>query len=83
MSSSTTTCTSPNVSRTRSADGSIEQDADVVLLLHSTREQMASPGTRPVSLAIAKNRQSQCAHMSLGFTGATMRFVPVNKHVLH
>lgn len=68
----------PRLSELRES-GSIEQDADVVLLLHSTREEIASRGMRPVALAIAKNRHGGCAHMGLGFSGESMRFVPV-KH---
>jgi replicative DNA helicase len=51
--------------------GSIEQDADVVLLLHAAEESF---GVRNVDLKVAKNRQGTCGKTSLIFDGSTMRF---------
>ena len=51
--------------------GSIEQDADAVILLHAAEESF---GVRHVDLMVAKNRQGVCGKMSLIFDGSTMRF---------
>lgn len=51
--------------------GSIEQDADTVLLLHAPSEN-----DNPERLLnIAKNRGGRCGTISLWFDGATMRFI--------
>ena len=51
--------------------GSIEQDADVVILLHAKGENF---GVRQVEMSVAKNRQGTCGATSLIFDGSTMRF---------
>lgn len=51
--------------------GSIEQDADVVILLHAKGESF---GVRQVEMCVAKNRQGTCGAASLIFDGSTMRF---------
>ena len=61
----------PKLSELRES-GSIEQDADVVMLLHAPNEGQA--GVRRTTLAIAKNRQGTCGKCDLIFTGETMRF---------
>ena len=59
----------PHLSDLRES-GSIEQDADAVLLLHAPngKEQKAR------ELAIAKNRQGRCGGIQLLFDGARMLF---------
>lgn len=52
--------------------GSIEQDADVVMLLHAPGD--AQGGARKVKLSVAKNRQGTCGVCDLIFMGETMRF---------
>ena len=53
--------TEPKLSDLRES-GSIEQDADVVMLLHAKEK------------GVAKNRQGTCGKTSLTFDGSTMRF---------
>ena len=62
----------PRLSELRES-GSIEQDADVVLLLHSPANSKKGAARR-VQLAVAKNRQGKREEMDLTFVGATMRF---------
>lgn len=57
--------TEPKLSDLRES-GSIEQDADVVMLLHAKE--------KGVDLLVAKNRQGTCGKTSLVFDGSTMRF---------
>lgn len=55
--------------------GSIEQDSDAVLLLHSPREK-----ERPErDLYLAKNRQGACKKLHLLFDGARMVFAENGK----
>lgn len=61
----------PKLSELRES-GSIEQDADVVLLLHAPNEGQA--GVRRTQLSVAKNRQGTCGTCELVFVGETMRF---------
>lgn len=67
---SANTGAAPKLSDLRES-GSIEQDADVVLLLHAKEESF---GVRQVDLKVAKNRQGTCGKTSLIFDGSTMRF---------
>lgn len=67
---SANTGAAPKLSDLRES-GSIEQDADVVLLLHAKDESF---GVRQVDLKVAKNRQGTCGKTSLIFDGSTMRF---------
>lgn len=59
----------PQLSNLRES-GSLEQDADTVLLLH--RESLES---RESTITVAKNRQGTRGTYSLIFDGSTMRFV--------
>lgn len=52
--------------------GSIEQDADAVLMLWPGRD--AGDGCKLVGLGIAKNRQGRCMDMVLNFRGAVQRW---------
>lgn len=63
----------PRLSELRES-GSIEQDADVVLLLHMKEKEMQKPGARMLEMAVAKNRQGSCGVTCLLFDGRTMRF---------
>lgn len=67
---SANTGSAPKLSDLRES-GSIEQDADVVILLHAKDESF---GVRQVDLSVAKNRQGTCGATSLIFDGSTMRF---------
>lgn len=67
---SANTGAAPKLSDLRES-GSIEQDADVVMLLHAKDESF---GVRHVDLKVAKNRQGTCGKTSLIFDGSTMRF---------
>lgn len=62
----------PRLSELRES-GSIEQDADVVLLLHSQAESQKR-SERTVYLVVAKNRQGRCGRVDLWFDGALMRY---------
>ena len=57
--------------------GSIEQDADVVFMLHREDGQEKQEKKR-VSIIIAKNRQGSTGTGSFIFDGAHMRFVPID-----
>lgn len=67
---SANTGAAPKLSDLRES-GSIEQDADVVILLHAKEENF---GVRHVDLKVAKNRQGTCGKTPLIFDGSTMRF---------
>lgn len=56
--------------------GSIEQDADCVILLHRPDDQLSQP-IKKIELCVAKHRQGSCGKTDLMFDGALMRFVPV------
>jgi len=47
--------------------GSIEQDADSVVMLWPVRE--LSEGAKLVGLSLAKNRQGRCGEVALHFNG--------------
>lgn len=57
--------------------GSIEQDADVVFLMHAPDQQQT--GRKQIEICIAKNRQGTCGTSELFFDGATMRFYQEEK----
>lgn len=57
--------------------GSIEQDADCVILLHRPDDQLSQP-IKKVELCVAKHRQGSCGKTELMFDGALMRFVPID-----
>lgn len=66
--------------------GSIEQDADVVLMMHApspeTDEQQQrweQTGMRPIQLFIAKNRCGRVGKLDLMFEGCRMRFMQVEE----
>jgi replicative DNA helicase len=59
--------------------GSIEQDADTVLLLHPRGAQ--TDGSILVSAMLKKNRQGQRGRFALAFYGATQRWEPSNADV--
>lgn len=65
----------PRLSELRES-GSIEQDADVVILLHDPKETERR-GAKPLQLFVAKNRQGRCGKLDLMFDGALMRFTQV------
>jgi replicative DNA helicase len=62
--------------------GAIEQDADVVLLLHRyTDEEMQNQGLRANSaLIVAKNRNGRTGEVYLNFQPQYVRFVPADLH---
>lgn len=53
--------------------GSIEQDADVVLLLHREQDMIGMPSSE-ATLAVAKNRQGALSHSILSFDGSSVTF---------
>lgn len=55
--------------------GSIEQDADVVIFIHS--EDEGESEIRDSELIVAKNRNGKRGFMNVGFKGACKRFVPM------
>ena len=75
----------PKLSELRES-GSIEQDADVVLMLHAPnaegdeqRQRWDQTGKRPIQLFIAKNRSGRTGKMDLMFEGCRMRFLQVDE----
>lgn len=58
--------------------GSIEQDADVVILLHRPDGQEQETKKR-IEIALAKNRQGSTGSSNLIFDGALMRFYPLEE----
>lgn len=59
--------------------GSIEQDADIVLLL-SENENPQGLQERPIVLTIAKNRRGECGDIFLDFKARISRFFQVENH---
>jgi replicative DNA helicase len=59
--------------------GAIEEDADVVALLHPWSDN--GDGTTTVVLKIAKNRQGRRGRLALSFHGATQRWEVSNADV--
>jgi replicative DNA helicase len=57
--------------------GSLEQDADVVLLIH--REEQSNEERQPVKLIIAKQRNGSTGDIDLLFDKARMRFFSTEK----
>ncbi len=75
----------PQLSELRES-GSIEQDADIVFLMHAPNaesdqqdEQWKKSGVRPISLTLAKNRQGSTGMINLNFEGCRMRFMQLEK----
>lgn len=70
----------PKLSHLRES-GSIEQDADMVLLIH--RPELNSPEAADVKnvveLLVAKNRNGPCAEFELFFDAARTRFTPLER----
>lgn len=64
--------TEPRLSDLRES-GSIEQDADVVILLHAPDEP--DGGLRRTEVCVAKNRQGTCGATTMWFDGEHMRFM--------
>ena len=58
--------------------GSIEQDADVVFLMHR-EEGQEKQARKSVSIAVAKNRQGDTGAGQFIFDGALMRFYPLKE----
>lgn len=58
--------------------GSIEQDADVVILLHRPDGEEKETKKR-IEIALAKNRQGSTGSSNLIFDGALMRFYPLEE----
>lgn len=67
----------PKLSELRES-GSIEQDADIVFLLHTPQGE-EQRGLKPMQLIVAKNRQGSTGMTDLMFDGALMRFTQVEK----
>lgn len=67
----------PRLSELRES-GSIEQDADIVFLLHApqTEEQR---GAKQMQLIVAKNRQGRTGKLDLMFDGSLMRFAQLEE----
>lgn len=63
----------PKLSELRES-GSIEQDADIVFLLHAPQIE-EQRGQKPMQLIVAKNRQGRTGLTDLMFDGALMRFM--------
>lgn len=57
--------------------GSIEQDADIVLLMHRPQAVEIVKGVSPMQIFIAKNRQGSCGKVDMTFQGDYMRFMEV------
>lgn len=53
---------------------SLEQDADVVLILHRSSEDMPTPADGPTDVFVAKNRDLDTGKLRLHFNGALMEF---------
>lgn len=75
----------PQLSELRES-GSIEQDADIVFLMHepaAENDQQAKrwkqTGVRPIMLILAKNRQGSVGIIDLNFEGCRMRFTQLEK----
>lgn len=61
--------------------GAIEQDADVVLLLHrDTIEGSNAGGTSEATIVVAKNRNGRTGKLTVQFQGKFVRFVPLTYH---
>lgn len=58
--------------------GSIEQDADVVLMLHKPKNGELIGGACRMQIIVAKNRQGSCGGHNLTFYGDHMRFAEVD-----
>lgn len=61
----------PNMAELRQS-GEIEEDADVVMLLHRDRDEQAA--VVPVKLLVAKNRNGPCGPVNMMFHPACCRF---------
>ncbi len=59
--------------------GAIEQDADVVIILHrdKAKESGEAPGQRKIEMIVAKQRNGPTGHCMLQFDGRHMRFAEV------
>lgn len=66
----------PRLSELRES-GSIEQDADIVLLMHKPQTGAMIGGACKLQLIIAKNRQGSCGGANLTFHGDYMRFMEI------
>lgn len=54
--------------------GSIEQDANTVLFLHRTQQEIEAPGLTPVQVTVAKNRNGPTGSLVLNYRGSLTRF---------
>lgn len=54
--------------------GSIEQDADCVLLLHH-------PEDKPFTIKVAKNKEGRCGCLDIDFNESTQQFFDANKNI--
>ena len=70
----------PKLSELRES-GSIEQDADIVFLLHAPQGE-EQRGQKPMQLIVAKNRHGRTGLTDLMFDGALMRFAQVENRRL-
>jgi replicative DNA helicase len=55
--------------------GSLEQDADIVILIH--KEEAEGPRAGEADLIVAKNRNGQTRDVAVAFQGHRSRFVPL------
>ena len=68
----------PRLSELRES-GSIEQDADIVILMHRPNGADRPGGGHSIQLVVAKNRQGSVGRHELIFFGDTMRFAEVDR----
>lgn len=54
--------------------GSIEQDADCVLLLHH-------PENKPFTIKIAKNKEGRCGRLDVDFNESTQQFLDIDENI--
>lgn len=57
--------------------GSIEQDADIVFLMHKPQTAEIITGISHMQIYVAKNRQGSCGKIDMTFQGDYMRFMEV------
>ena len=58
--------------------GSIEQDADIVMFIHSDTEEVDAFGGRMVELIVEKHRNGSTGAIKMNFDAAKMTFLEVD-----